>query len=67
MNRDLSACWSDSLTWANDMFVDRKEASAPAREQRGLKESASPDRHGVDEMIFVTDVEIAYMLVCTLE
>jgi hypothetical protein len=49
------------------MFLDKKEASAPARQQRGLKESAIPDRHGVDEMIFVTDVEIAYMLVCTLE
>ena len=67
MNRDLSACWIDSLTWADDMFVDRKEALAPARVQRGLKESASPDRHGFDLMIFVTDVEIMYVLVCTLE
>jgi hypothetical protein len=67
MNRDLSACWIDSLTWADDMFVYRKEASAPARVQRGLKESASPDRHGLEAMIFVADVEIAYMLVCTLE
>jgi hypothetical protein len=31
--------------------------------QCGLKKSASPDRHWVDEMIFVTAVEIAYMLV----
>jgi hypothetical protein len=46
------------------MFVDRIEASAQARQQRGLKESAIPDRHGFDEMIFVTDVEIAYMLLC---
>jgi hypothetical protein len=67
MNQDLSACWSDSLNWADDMFMDRKETSAPARQQRGLKESAIPDRHGFDEMIFVTDVEIVYMLVCTLE
>jgi hypothetical protein len=67
MNRDLSACWSESLIWEDDMFLDKKEASAPARQQRGLKESAIPDRHGFDEMIFVTDVEIAYMLVCTLE
>jgi hypothetical protein len=35
--------------------------------QRGLKKSASPDRHGFDMMIFVTDVEIAYTLVFTLE
>jgi hypothetical protein len=49
------------------MFVDRKEASAPARRQCGLKESAIPDGHGFDKMIFVTDVEIEYMLICTLE
>jgi hypothetical protein len=42
------------------MFVDRKEAFAPARVQRGLKESASPDRHGFHVMIFVTDVEIVH-------
>jgi hypothetical protein len=47
------------------MFVDRKEVSAPAREQCGQKESASPDRHGVDMMFFVADVEIMYTLVCT--
>jgi hypothetical protein len=51
------------------MFVDRKEASAPARvEQCGLKESASPDRYGfLDMMIFVATVKIAYLLVCSLE
>jgi hypothetical protein len=50
------------------MFLDKKEGSAPARQQRELKESVIPDRHhGFDERFFVTDVEIAYMLVCTLE
>jgi len=33
--------------------------------QRGLQKSASPDRHGVDVMFFVADVEIVYTLVCT--
>jgi hypothetical protein len=66
MNQDLLVCWSNILNWADDMFVDRKEVLAPARQQRGLKESAIPDHHGFDEMIFVTDVEIAYELVCTL-
>ena len=47
------------------MFVDRKEAMPPENMQLGLRKSESPDRHGVDEMIFVTDVDIVYMLVST--
>ena len=49
------------------MFLDKKEAMPQASMQCGLKKSASPDGHGLDEMIFVTDVDIVYMLVCTLE
>jgi hypothetical protein len=49
------------------MFVDRKEAMPPENMQLGLRKSASPDRHGLEAMIFVTAVEIVYMLVCTLE
>jgi hypothetical protein len=67
MNRDLSRCWRQSRIWVDDMFVDRKEAMPPENMQLGLRKSESPDRHGVDEMIFVTDVDIVYMLVCTLE
>jgi hypothetical protein len=67
MKLDRSAGLRQSLIWAHDMFLDKKEAMPQASMQCGLKKSASPDRHGVDEMIFVTDVEIAYRLVCTLE
>ena len=67
MNRDQSAGLRQSLIWAHNMFLDKKEAMPQASMQCGLKKSASPDGHGVDEMIFVTDVEIVYRLVCTLE
>jgi hypothetical protein len=49
------------------MFVDRKEAMPPENMQLRLRKSASPDHHGLEVMIFVTAVEIVYMLVCTLE
>jgi hypothetical protein len=49
------------------MFVDRKEAMPSENMQLGLRRSASPDRHGMEAMIFVTAVDIVYMLVCSLE
>jgi hypothetical protein len=49
------------------MFVERKEAMPPENMQLGLRKSTSPDHHGMEAMIFVTAVEIVYMLVCTLE
>ena len=63
MNRDQSVGWIKSLIWEDDMFVDRKPQSDPASMQCGLKTSAVSDRHGLDEMIFGTVVEIVYTLV----
>jgi hypothetical protein len=39
----------------------------PENMQLRLRKSASPDRHGLEAMIFVTAVEIVYILVRTLE
>jgi hypothetical protein len=39
------------------MFLDKKEAMPQASMQCGLKKSASPDHHGVDEIIFVDCVQ----------
>jgi hypothetical protein len=40
------------------MFVDRKEVMPPENMQLGLRKSTSPDRHGLEAMIFVTTVDI---------
>ena len=67
MNRDRSVVLIKSRIYVDDMFGDRKLQGDQDSKQCGLRTSAIPDRHGFVMMIFLIDVEIVYMLVCTLK
>jgi hypothetical protein len=68
-NEPKSICLLEAESHLGKRHVYGQKGSAmpPENMQLGLRKSASPDRHGLEAMIFVTAVEIVYMLVCTLE